>query len=237
MTLKSKQQTSFQKRYIFGLNPNRGNASLAQIFQGECRSDDDSFDMVSAVPIDVNITNSGVNGLDTGSETASTWYYIWLIFNPTTKTYAGLLSINSSSPTMPSGYTKKRRVGVIRNDASSNFLEFTCKGTGNSKKYLYLMNHSSTTRVLTGGTATSNTNVNCNTLVPPTYSIAILLVSVELASDDGWIKPSSMAGDLFFITGNDVMLEMILGSSQVVTYRVTTGGDMDISVVGFYEEL
>ncbi len=235
MTIKSKQQTSFPKSYLRGLNVNRGNAAQAQIFAGECRSDDDSFDMVNTTTLNTTITSSGAGGLDTGSEAASTWYYVWLIFNPSTKTYAAMLSISSTSPTMPSGYTKKRRVGVVRNDASSNFLSFICKGTKNTKKYLYLEDMSSVTSVLSGGTATTNTNVNCGAFVPPTYSTVIF--GVDTAASNGWLKPSSMSGDLWFLQGTGTMLEMTLGSGEVATYRVASGGNMDIAIVGFYEEL
>lgn len=70
----------------------------------------------------INITASGANGLDTGAEASNTWYYIWAISDGTN--YRGLLSVSSTSPTMPSGYTYKLLVGVVRNDGSSNFVPF-----------------------------------------------------------------------------------------------------------------
>jgi hypothetical protein len=79
-----------------------------------------------AVSVTADITGSGANGLDTGSEGASAWYYIWLIFNGTT--VAALLSTSATAPTLPSGYTYKKRVGAVRNNGSSNFIAF--KQTG-----------------------------------------------------------------------------------------------------------
>lgn len=78
--------------------------------------------VVATLNVTADIAISGANGLDTGTETANTWYAIWLIYNPTTAIVASLLSGNFTTPVLPSGYTKKRRVGAIRNDASSNFL-------------------------------------------------------------------------------------------------------------------
>ncbi|MCK4268696.1 MAG: hypothetical protein KAX16_07675 [Actinomycetia bacterium] len=75
----------------------------------------------ASINLTVAITSSGANGLDTGSEAANTWYSIWVIYNPGTEILASLLSISVDSPTLPSGYTKKRRVGWVRNNASSNF--------------------------------------------------------------------------------------------------------------------
>jgi len=94
------------------------------INSGVVDSDDGSAVMEVSSPITVDITASGANGLDTGSEASSTWYYLFLIYNPTTDTVAGLFSTSSTSPTMPSGYTAKRLISAVRNDGSSNLLSF-----------------------------------------------------------------------------------------------------------------
>lgn len=77
------------------------------------------------VDLTVSITASGANGLDSGTETSSTWYYIWVIYNPTSATTAGLLSASSSAPTLPTGYTYKKFVSVVLNNSSSNFKAFS----------------------------------------------------------------------------------------------------------------
>lgn len=80
--------------------------------------------LATSVSLTVNIAASGANGLDTGSEAGSVWYYIWVIYNATTVTVASLLSTSATAPTLPSGYTFKALVGVVRNDGSSNFVSF-----------------------------------------------------------------------------------------------------------------
>ena len=72
--------------------------------------------IASTVNLTANITASGVNGLDTGSE-AAIWYHIYVIYNGTT--VASLLSASATSPTMPSGYTYKKYVGAVYNPSSS----------------------------------------------------------------------------------------------------------------------
>ena len=72
------------------------------------------------INVTTNITASGANGLDAGSEATSTLYYAWVIYNQTTTTTAGLLSLSKTAPTMPSGYTYKSLVGEIYNDSSSD---------------------------------------------------------------------------------------------------------------------
>ncbi|WP_190234339.1 hypothetical protein [Mesorhizobium sp. M4A.F.Ca.ET.050.02.1.1] len=73
---------------------------------------------LSAVNVTAALNASGANGLDTGAEAASTWYYAWVIWNGTTT--AALISMSATAPTMPGGYTHKLMVGAIRNDGSSN---------------------------------------------------------------------------------------------------------------------
>lgn len=78
----------------------------------------------SYVASSVNVTADialGVmpNGLDAGTETADAWYYLWLIYN--SSAVASLISTSATTPTLPTGYTYKALVGMVRN-AGSNFI-------------------------------------------------------------------------------------------------------------------
>jgi len=118
---------------INGLTTYCSSNTQVVIRSGISSDSDNTYAMTNSGEITVNITVSGVNGLDTGSEAANTWYFIYLIKNLTTGTVAGLLSTSSTSPTMPSGYTLKRRIGAVRNNAASNFLWFDSLGGGSEK--------------------------------------------------------------------------------------------------------
>lgn len=71
-------------------------------------------------------TNGAVNALDTGTIAASTTYHIFLISNGST--VGGLASTSASSPTMPSGYTLKRRIGSVVTDGSVHVRAFVQNG-------------------------------------------------------------------------------------------------------------
>lgn len=111
-----------------------------------------------SVSLTIDITGTGANKLDTGSEASSTWYHIWIICNGTT--VAGLFSTSDSAPTMPSGYTYKAYVGAVYNKSDSNF------------DTLYQLDNIATpvltSPVLSNGTATSYTSVDCSAKVPTT---------------------------------------------------------------------
>jgi Collagen triple helix repeat (20 copies) len=71
---------------------------------------------------------SGNGAIDTGSVAASTWYHVWLIERTDTGVVDALFSLSASSPTMPTNYTLKRRIGSMKTDASSHWIAFSQRG-------------------------------------------------------------------------------------------------------------
>lgn len=93
-----------------------------------------AYQTLRSVNLTIAGTSSGVaNGLDTGTIAASTWYSVWVIWNGTTT--AGLLSLSTTAPTMPSGYTHKARVGWIRTDGTANKYPLSFKQSGRRVRY------------------------------------------------------------------------------------------------------
>lgn len=84
--------------------------------------------LASVVNVTVDITVAGANGLDTGVEANSTWYYLWVVYNPTTATVAGLISASATAPTLPAGYTFRALVGNVYNGSGGDLVEFVQHG-------------------------------------------------------------------------------------------------------------
>jgi hypothetical protein len=65
-------------------------------------------------------------GLDTGTVAADTWYYGYAIYDPTNDLSDFLISASPTSPTMPTDYTKKRRIkgAFFKTNSSSNIIQF-----------------------------------------------------------------------------------------------------------------
>jgi hypothetical protein len=63
--------------------------------------------------------------LDTGAIAATTGYHVHLIRKDLDGTIDVLLSTSATSPTMPSGWTARRRIGSIRTDGASQIVAFT----------------------------------------------------------------------------------------------------------------
>jgi hypothetical protein len=68
---------------------------------------------------------SGNGALDTGSAlAASAWYHVFEIARTDTGAVDVLISQSVSAPTLPTNYTKKRRIGTIATDGSAHILPF-----------------------------------------------------------------------------------------------------------------
>jgi hypothetical protein len=105
----------------------------------------------------LNIANSGANGLDTGSEANSTWYYIWAI-GKADGTLDALLSTSGSSPTLPTDYIYKGVLGCVYNNSSGNLLRYGQNGAGFTIE---------NTSVLSLGAATNFTSIDLSAIIPP----------------------------------------------------------------------
>jgi hypothetical protein len=79
-------------------------------------------------------SGSGANGLDTGVRANSTWYHLWAISKAGGTNGDILFSLSATAPTMPTGYTLKRRIGSVKSDTASNFIGFTQDGDSFSWK-------------------------------------------------------------------------------------------------------
>ena len=71
---------------------------------------------------------SAAGGLDTGSIAADTWYHLWVIMRSDTHVVDFLFSVSATSPTMPTDYDFKRRIGAVLTDSSSNIIAYIQTG-------------------------------------------------------------------------------------------------------------
>ena len=85
--------------------------------------------LVSNFSGNINISGTGVNGMDTGAAPVTGDVALYIIYNPTSNTL-GLLGVNSTTVkatevytggNMPSGFTSSALVAVLKTNASSQF--------------------------------------------------------------------------------------------------------------------
>jgi hypothetical protein len=71
---------------------------------------------------------TSAGGMDTGSVATSQTYYQYLIRKDSDASIDALFSLSATAPTMPAGYTYKRRIMTIRTDSSSKIIPFNQDG-------------------------------------------------------------------------------------------------------------
>jgi len=94
-----------------------GNTGLTASADYVATTDGTNF-QTTALSSTINMGTTGANALDSGSIAQATWYAIWAIAKADGTT-AGLASTSFTSPTMPSGYTYKARIGAVRTAAGT----------------------------------------------------------------------------------------------------------------------
>lgn len=236
--------------HLSGLQITYNSASTYDIEPGSCRSDDDGENLDVSSAITVDITSSGANGLDTGSEAPSTWYSVWVIGgggNPV----SALLSANPTAPTLPGSYTVKRRVGWVRNDGSSDFVPTTMVGNGRDRWVLYDQTSIFDREPLIGGASTTFAAVDLSPYVPPT-SVFVRLQSKYVGNTSGAnraiLRPSGESADnimqqqVVISTGTfaDVtaFFDIRTDSAQEIEYRIANGGDsLSLNPLGYVDSL
>lgn len=212
---------------------------------------DTSISWLGTVSIDITVAGAG--GLQTGStEAADTWYGVYIIDDTSqVLTPTGLL-IPDGMAFSETGYDVARLLGWVRNDSSSNFLDFIQIGSGHSRIICYQENRSDV-RVLNGGSASTWTAVDCSSFVPPTAREILLGFHFKNGS-------SGAEGDLLELrtTGSTITnalheftskspsnnsmrgtTTILCNSNQIVDYKIKDGANNTASlhIIGYADQI
>lgn len=233
---------AFNENHIDKLIISNNTASIKTIGVGECRSAADNFNIYNTAVRNPDITASGVNGLDTGSEASDTWYAIFIIADSSgVNVPAGLFSLSPTSPTMPSGYNAKRLIGWVRNNASSDFYDFSSSSTGRDRTIYYEEDES--VLEVYNSESTVFIDIDVSDLLPPTAQEVYLNcqptdISFFKKKGSGASTPSQQ------VLGNNSVLPaysstfwLPTDTGQIFEYKQTslTPGSTIIRVVGYVD--
>lgn len=148
---------------------------------------------------------SSNGALDTGTIANNTWYHVYVIKRLDTGVVDILISTSASSPTMPSNYTIKRRLGSMKTNGSGQWLQFTQTG----QSFVWV-----TAPVEIPSRVTSLTDALFTLQVPPGFIVCPYL----------GIQLNGANGDTIYITGGSASGT---GSSQTLAYSAVTVVLMD----------
>lgn len=121
--------------YLSGLALSNGSDAShdIDIAVGECRDSTDASNIELSAVLTKQIdaawaVGDDAGGLDTGTVANSTTYHVHVIKRSDTGVVDALFSTSASSPTMPTNYDLRRRIGSVITDGSANILGFIQDG-------------------------------------------------------------------------------------------------------------
>lgn len=135
------QLNRLPRSYLSGLalSNNSGDAlNDIDIAVGECRDSTNVIDMTLAAGLTKRIdaawvvgsVQGGLDGTESvaGTPDTSTWYHLYLIMRPDTGVVDAIFSENASTPTLPTNYTRYRRIGSVFNGSGGDIKAFSQNG-------------------------------------------------------------------------------------------------------------
>lgn len=247
------------KNGITGAPPSYTSASTLTLKTGlRARNSTNATDIELSSDITLSLDVSGLNGLDTGTKTASTWYFVYLVKRTVSGATGAVLSTaneaGGGSITLPAGYDLKRQLPLaIKTDASSNILPFFVSTGWPYRpmiKYRLTIQPLNVTpatgqpNVLDGGTATTYTDISLANYVPSISTQAVLrggIYQISASGKYGYIRKKGSSIDEFIVTNltgrtyTEYEAEIVeTDVNQTIQYRMTdTTSGMDLNVQGY----
>ena len=210
----------YPKYYSEGFYLNYSTASVVEIKPGAMRSDDNTFNLNSSASLFPNLAVSGVNGLDSGLEAASTWYAVHVIADSNNvNPIAGLFSLSSTTPILPAGYDKFGFRGWVRNNSSSNIWQFIDQSSGRKVKHRYFNVGRDQTQVLANGLATTFTTVSAASFVPPGCTSAEIFVGFDNQTTANHAYAFRVNSETAIVDTQHISYTQFAGSAAVIYTR------------------
>lgn len=189
-------------------------------------------------------TNAG--GINTGAEANSTWYEVHLIKRVDTGVVDVMFTTTANRATLPTSYTKQRRIGWIRNDGAGALLQFT--QTGDYVTLTTQINDASVTATATAAaiTVTVPPNAIGRFRITSISSTSVNTANVTVISEivEGNVTPDSATGigtiGYVDIVGADAShFELRVSSTSTIEHdsNAATGSPtFDISTFGWIDD-
>jgi len=188
---------NLNRHYVNELPLSFNSVTTITLGTGSCTDSTNTVYIDHTASVNIVISTSGINGLDTGSEATGTWYAVYVVSG--TSGVGGLLSTSETAPTMPSGFTYKRRVGWAYNHSDGDIQNFIQTGMGRERSYTWFETGANYTRVLHNAASSGvRTAVDISSRIPPSahaYIFAGFPGSASTAAEDQvQVTPLAVSG-------------------------------------------
>lgn len=219
---------------------------IVNIAVGSCLDSTGLYQINVDAALDVDVTISGFGGLDTGTIAASTVYALYLVADPVNSNpVGGMLSLSTSAPYLPFGYSIYKLIGYVVTDASSDILlGYWTAGNSGARQFMF---DAPQATAVTAGASTTYATVALTALVPAVEDTPVWIafdMTPSAASRIMSLQPFGATGDAVSITsqvtsvhvtGNALVLAKLNTAAPSVAYKWSAGGGdaVAIDVAGY----
>lgn len=175
---------------------------------------------LAAINITTGTSTSTANGMDGEAPGISGWLYIWLIDNGSAT--AGLVSLasgNGLSPTLPSGYTYKCRLGAMKVDGSGNLMRTTQKGQDAQYTVVSASNTTAFPTLAAGGSPAQGLVTVSGVTIPLTASSILMIGQGANVTASSWALSSNATASSPYLmqgTGTSVGSSFLTISGTII---------------------
>jgi hypothetical protein len=169
------------------------------------------------------------------SLSASTWYHVYVYLSggsPAAEVVTTAPAVWKGTAYRKTGDTSRRYVGSVKSDGGGNVLEFRHHNLSNT---IYYAQGNS---VLTLGTATTLTSIDCSGFVPVTSIFSLFYVVTTATTTCDLLYTTSVVYAQLGAGNTQVskmMLEMPMTAAQLIYYKFTSAptGGLYVNVLGY----
>lgn len=237
-TSKAFPYSSFIVPYAFGLGISNDattpNTQL-DVAVGSILDSTKTFQISLSSPAVINAATVGLNGIDKGALAASTVYAVLLVADPVTQQPSGcIISLSSTAPLLPFGYSAFALIGYVTTDASAHFLKgYWSAGNDNSRQFTY----DAPIICLTAGAATTYTGIALTAFVPAVDGEFVTIYSNFTANAAGNVQNiqgynstgdavtniAAVAGATAHTTDQNIVIAQLNAGAPSIKYKITAG--------------
>ncbi len=216
------------------------NSILVEAF--ECRSSDNTTDILIKENTNVSLNYNGLNGLDAGVKAPYTWYYLYAISKEGGIDKGFILSkINENKGqtiTLPETYNKKRQLPfAFRTDINGNIINFFHDYLRDEILY-YGQNY------ITNGNSTVYADIDCCSYMPEIARIGKFKIEATNSADSYYsmfVKTKGFIEETSVFRGKNnnsgrwyIDLDLLTDENQIIQYKVENSSiSANIAILGF----
>ena len=230
--------------YVNGLQMSYTSATAIALATGQARDSTNVNDITLSSTAAISTAVTGAGGLDQGAIAASVFYYVFVIGSSLeAASTAGMISLSSTAPALPSNYDMFRRVGTILTDGSKNILKFYTYGSGQGKQFFYDV---AIATDITSGSSATYADVNITASIPAIATLAnlnVVFTPTGAGNELQLIPKGSSATNGYVIVSGDVAsvahaatVTCPTNATPSIQYKVT-GSATAINVQGYVDYL